>query len=319
METIEKHPLVIGESKTNSGYTVFKNTDEELVKKIKALNVPSDTWIENGFMTGAKGKCRVDKKLSDTQFLCVDEHGHYFVKDADSFEDTNREELLNKINTEFNVADYLNKNLNLYSHSGHEKISFEHYKEYFKRFPDYEENIERVDFMMSGYDSHGRINSKFSGVALYTFESIVLVEGDNLSSSSMFCYFNEDGNIENRDYNFDIKKFLNNKPKTKEDLIQEIIDEIPDVEYKFYGNKWYANNFAFVLDEEAKGQEFDEHRYEGNIVFKITKLHHKSGDNYASRYSGVKARIPKQFEVVGREHILNKILPLVNEMKYGSY
>ena len=97
-ENKNKHQLVLGTCAKNSeegeGYTIFKNTNQDIVGQIKAMNVPSDTWIEDGFMTGAKGNCKIDKKLNDKQFLCIDEHGHYFVKDSESFKDTNRKDLL---------------------------------------------------------------------------------------------------------------------------------------------------------------------------------------------------------------------------------
>lgn len=59
------HPLVLGrcskDSEEGEGYTIFKNTNEEMVKNIKTIDVPTDTWIEkDGFMTGgAKGVSRI--------------------------------------------------------------------------------------------------------------------------------------------------------------------------------------------------------------------------------------------------------------------
>jgi hypothetical protein len=109
------HPLVLGTCAKNSdegeGYTIFKNTNQNIVDEIKSLNVPSDTWVEDNWVTGAKGKCKIDKKLNDKQFLCIDEHGHYFVKDSESFKATSKRDLLQKINDKFNVADVLNETI----------------------------------------------------------------------------------------------------------------------------------------------------------------------------------------------------------------
>jgi hypothetical protein len=296
METKEKHPLVLGPSKTESGYTVFKNVDEELVSKIKALNVPSETWIESNWLSGAKGVCRIDKKLNDNQFLCVDEHGHYFVKDANSFEDTNRNNLLNKINNEFSVADYLNENMKLFTHSGYAHIKF---------------LSSKTD---ESYDALGRVSKTEIGYELDTYDGITLKELSGKWCSIMFCFFNEEGNIENRDYNIDFKDYFENKPKTREDLINGISSLIPDVEYKHAGNKWFSNSFAFVLDESGDEEDDEDDKEDDEIIiFRLNKLPHKSGDNYGDRY--YKARVPLKFTEVKRDSILERIIPLINKLE----
>lgn len=315
-----KYQLVLGACAKNSeegeGYTIFKNINEDIVEQIKAMNVPSDTWVEDNWTTGAKGKCKIDKKLNDKQFLCVDEHGHYFVKDSESFKDTNRKELLEKINDKFNVADVLNETLApLYTRDGYGTITFEKYDTYYKnKWDDYDE--EKMKSIMGKYDSHGRISSSIKGAHLFTWNGLILIEGDN-GGSSMFCHLNEDGNIVNRDYNFDIKDYLDNEPKTREDLVNEIISHIPDVPYENYENKWFSSKYAFILNKIESGETHEDNGVEGKVIFNISKLEHKGDGKYGDSRSG-KTNKPKTTTKVNRDHLLAHILPLVNSMEFGS-
>lgn len=322
METENKkaHPLVLGTCAKNSeegeGYTIFKNTNQNIVEQIKAMNVPSDTWTEDGFMTGARGQCRIDKKLNDTQFLCIDEHGHYFVKKAESFKNSNRKYLLEKINDKFNVADVLNEVFApLYTRDGYGTITFEKYDTHYKnKWDDYDE--EKMKQIMGKYDSHGRISSSIKGAHLFTWRGLILIEGDK-GGSSMFCHLGEDGNIVNRDYNFDIKNYLDNKPKTREDLVNEIISHIPDVPYEHYGNKWFSSKQAFVLNKVEPDETYEDNGVEGKLIFNISMLEHNGDGKYGDSRSG-KANKPKSTVNVTRDHLLAHILPLVNSMEFGA-
>lgn len=86
-ETTKKldHPLALGKSTKNGeegeGYTIFKNTNKELMSKIKALDKTSETWKEGRY----EGLCKVVKDLNDTQRLCIDEAGEYFIKKVSDF------------------------------------------------------------------------------------------------------------------------------------------------------------------------------------------------------------------------------------------
>lgn len=315
-----KHPLVLGtcakDSEEGEGYTIFKNTNQDMVEQIKAMNVPSDTWVEDDWATGANGKCKIDKKLNDTQFLCIDEHGHYFVKDSESFKETNRRELLEKINDKFNVADVLNETITpLYTRDGYGTITFEKYDTHYKdKWENYDE--ERVKQIMGKYDSHGRINSVIKGAHLNSWNGLILVEGE-IDGDAMFCHLTEDGNIANRDYNFDIKDYLDNKPKTREDLVNEIISHIPDVPYEHYGNKWFSSKYAFILNKVEPGETHRNGGVEGKVVFNISKLEHKGEGKYGDSRSG-KANKPKATTKVNRDHLLAHILPIVNSMEFGT-
>lgn len=315
------HPLVLGTCAKNSeegeGFTIFKNTKQDIVEQIKAMNIPSETWTEGSWMTGAKGKCKIEKKLNDKQFLCVDEYGHYFVKDSESFKDSSRRDLLQKINDKFNVSDVLNEIISpIYTSDGYGTITFERYDNYYKKkWADYDE--EKMKSHMGSYDSHGRISAVITGAHLDTYSGIILVEGE-IGGDAMFCYFTEDGNIVNRDYNFDIKNYLNNKPKTREDLVNDIIANIPDVPYEHYGNKWFSSRHAFILNKVEPGETHrNSYGIEGKVVFNISKLEHRGDGKYGDSRSG-KANKPKATTKVTKDHLLAHILPIVNTMEFGA-
>lgn len=321
-----KHPLVIGkcakDSEEGDGYTIFKNTDEELVKKIKSVTIPKDTWIEDGgFMSnGAEGVCRVDKKLNDEQFLCIDEHGTYFIKEADSFSETNRRDLLQKINEEFSSAKILNDSLGpLYTYDGYGTVKFLMYDEYLKNaWSDYKENEDRIHEMHRPYDSMGRVYAVETGIYLDTYSGIHVSYGE-IDTHGMFCHINEDGNVVNRDYNCDIEElYLGKSQKTRQDLVEEILKKIPDVNYKFAGNRWYSKKVAFILEvpeEETKREEVGG-ADRGILAFSLHELSHTSGDTYKSH--GLKATAPKKTIDVKRDHILAQILPIINSLEFGG-
>jgi len=320
-EDLSSHPLILGscnkDSEEGEGYTIFKNTNDKIVEEIKKMNSSSDNWIEDNQMTGAKGQCKIEKKLNNTQFLCIDEHGHYFIKDSKSFKTTNRRGLLQKINDKFNVAEVLNETIApLYTRDGYGTITFEKYDTFYKRLWGSDYDDEKMKSHMGNYDSHWRISAVTNGAYLDTYEGIILIEGE-IKMSGMFCHLTEDGNIVNRDYNFDIKNFLTNKQKTREDLINEIIEHIPDVSYENYGNKWFSNQYAFILKRVESGETYDKHGIRGSVILNISKLEHKGGGKYGDNRSG-KANKPKSTTIVPRDHLLAHIIPIINSMEFGT-
>lgn len=276
-----KTEIILGESKNNSGYTIYKNLDSKMVEEILKVELQTDT-----FNTGWHKNSKVVQNLNEKQILCIDDEKEYFII---SNEDVNRylkEDKLNYINKNFNLIDAINKTFGeLYDYGGYVKYDF------FKN-----DSIK--------YDDLGTIVSREIGVELKTYNGIEIIEKTERWSRGMFCFLNEDGNIENRDYNLDLTKLLSYKQKTKEDLIKEIINNIPDISYKNYGNKWFSNNFAYVLN------------ITGN-TFKLSKLDKSSGVNYGDSRSG-KAKMPKTTIEVTKEHILQQILPLVNNLDFDK-
>lgn len=284
-----KNELVLGKSKKGDGYTVFKNLDEAMVNEIKNFQMPVTVFNAHNHHNS-----KIVQVLNDKQNLCIDDSNEYFIATNDAIQDYLKTNKLNAINQKFSVVEALKKSIgSLYNYSGFCEFKFT--------------KNNKVS-----YDDLGSIGYSEIGIELSTYGGITVSEKSGKWSSIMFCYLNEDGNIENRDYNIDIAKHLNNKPKTKDDLILEIINNIPNVPYKNYGNKWFSKEFAFILN---KGEFTD--RSEEKISLSLTKLNKASGDNYGDSRSG-RAKMPIAAVDVTREHLLQQILPIVNEIKFGG-
>ena len=67
--------------------------------------------------------------------------------------------------------------------------------------------------------SLGRISSYDQGISISTWRGIKISEKGGGWGGTMFAHLNEDGNIVNRDYNIDLKKFIGNKNNTPIQII----------------------------------------------------------------------------------------------------
>jgi hypothetical protein len=283
---MNKNELVLGKCPVNEGYTVYKNTDEEMVKQIKEMKVSKEN-----FSTWNHKNCKIVQVLNDKQNLCQDEDGEFFTIDNDEIEDGLKDNLIEAINKKFDVVEVLNKVISpIYDRDGYMRIAFRGNPE-------------------ARYDDLLRVGSTEVGYNISTYRGIELTKKKGEWGSLMFCHLNKDGNIVNRDYNLNITEHLNNKPKIKQDLADEIIKNIEDVPYLNYGDKWFNEKFAYVL--AANIIDDDEDR--DIMIFKLSKLDAKSNGNYGDRYE--KAKMPKKGLIaVKKDHILSKILPIINTL-----
>ena len=289
-KTKTKDPRVIGPSKTEGGYTVYKNPNEEMVAEIKAYK-PNTGTFDMWYHKDSK----IEKDLGGGQLLCIDKDGEYFVCKSEDIEDSGSDKYITEINTKYNVADTFNSVFpELYTNDGYRRVKFISFKEQYSR----------------PSDSMGRVMSTEVGVEVKTYDGIsVMTINDNEWGGNMHAHINKDGNIENRDYNIDINALLENKPKNKVDLIEEILANIPDIYYERYGNNWFSTGFAFRLRTNVD----DKHKY----CFILEKLPSKGSDNYGDRWKG-SIKKPKSAKSSNRGEILSIILPLINELEWGG-
>jgi hypothetical protein len=267
---MNKEDLIL---ESDGEYTTYKNLDIEMVEKIKKTPQPS---LIN---YGNHKKSELVSYLNDTQLLFVDEKKEHFILEKKKLDEIIIDNILEKINTDFNVVDAIGKTFKdgLYSEDG--------FIQYFFR----KGGIFGNDFKSCGYTECGYDVSTYDGIT-------IKVEELNERSSIAFAYLNEDGNIVCRDYNIDIKKYIGNKPATKHDLIKVVIENIPDVPYQNYGNKWFAKDFALSVS--------------GADVYRYSR---SSGDNYGDSRSG-RIKLPKNTVEVTRNNILSKLLPAINDL-----
>jgi hypothetical protein len=289
----KNHPLILGPCEDNEGYTVFKNTDEKMVEAIKNLKPEVDI-----FSTHNHSNSKIVQVLNDTQNLCIDEKDEYFIITNDELKNSNRKNFLSKINKEFNVVDAINKTFGtLYTRDGLSKLVF---------------GCRDNGAFGNGYDDLGRIYADVVGFEMSTYRGLTL----SLKSRGygMFCYLDENGNIVNRDYNLDLASYLEPvTPLTKTQIIENIINSIPDVPYKKYGDKWFTDTFAYILETEGK-----ERFSGGKIVFHLEKLDGNPHSGYKP-FRGARIKTPKKAVEATKTDLLNVILPLINKVKLGGH
>ncbi len=288
---------ILGESKKQQGYTVYRNNDTEMVEKIKNIKLPNTHFT--GYIKGTFYKnAKFHSKLNDKQNLYVDETDTYFIASDEDISSNNKKDLLKEINKQFSVADALNYTFdNLLNRDG--------FKHVFYKRPN------------AGFDELGGVYSETNGYTIFgkcdendnnymRIDYITITEKDR--GYSMFAYLNEDGNIENRDYNLDITKLLENKvPKNKQQFFDDLIRRIPVGKYLNYGNKYFyvETDTAYVLD-------FEPYRY----LFTINICENNNGKY---KNSHIKSFVkPKKLVETTEKDMIYKILSFLNPLNIGG-
>lgn len=270
------HPSII---KKHDGYTTYKNGDAEMVKKIKEFKPTSEnfTWCQHS-------KSNIVNEINAKDLLCIDDDGNHFVIEKEDLDASIAGGLLQSINEKFSVADAIKSTFGtLYSSDGYRTLVVK-------------------DKSSAAYDNIDKCMSSEVGVKISTYRGFELSEdSEGEWGSLMFCHLDINGNITNRDYNVDLTQWLDNKPKTRLDIVKELIKVIPDVEYKYYGNKWYYGDNVIEYDPNATANN----RSDGRMVLQLSIEPNRK-------------KMPKTAITVDREHLLLKVLPLINTLTFGT-
>lgn len=292
---MDRKKLVLGKCDQDDEYTIYKNTNEEMVNAIKAFALP-----EGIFSTHSHKNAKIVQVLNEKQNLCIDDKGENFVADNEYIDDCRKRNLIEKINKRFSVVEAIQYSLgDLYQENG---------------------LMVKINIHMElDYDALFRMSVSQHGIVFHNNEyRISLSENDDRWCKPMFCHLNKDGNIANRDHNINLTDYFKNKSVLKGEIVEKIIEAIPDVPYKNIGNKWFAEEFAFVLMENKVDDEPGDKPSEYKDIFRLERLPVKKNGNYGQKY-GEKAKMPKRgITVVDKNHILRQILPFVNETRFGG-
>lgn len=286
METLEKNKtitVVSTEEKHNGGYTVFKNHDEDLVKKIKAVKLDDDTFFTHRYGKG----CSIDKELGDNQYLCKSPDGlEFFTIKKEEYIEYRETDLLNKINTLYPVRKYWNDNFGILK-NGYERLEVY----------GHEQNDEKA------YDALGKVGCRTHRVEVSAWRgSSLSADMSGKWGSIMFCWFNTDGNYINRDHNIDVLKYLKTEPLYGKDLLKEVVDSIPNVPYIYSKDRWFAEDFVLTLRSYPE---------DDSIGYNIDRSEIRASGKYGNR--GEKAiTLPKRnVEQHTKGDILERIMPTV--------
>tara|TARA_R110000851_G_scaffold47424_2_gene115156 strand:- start:10387 stop:11274 length:888 start_codon:yes stop_codon:yes gene_type:complete len=241
----------------DNGYSVYENTDSELVELIK--QVPNDgTFV----LWNQQGIFKVEKELNEDQIMCVNDHGEYEVIKKDELEKLQKEGHLLRINKTYPVTKYFIDHFGEVEMGSHKilEVTDKFDKHQTKEYSGVHYRIHSWSF----YD-YGGSNTKF------TYE-----EG-NLAYKNAFIYFNEDGNYKIRDYNLNLidanvpiltreqnlANFLNAFNRYK------VLEHVEGTKSWFTESNKVLNVWTNLDDEDA-----------WNLKIEVEEFPHSSGNRY---------------------------------------
>lgn len=312
---IKQKPITVighGEKGTDiEGYTIFKNHDEELVAKIKAVTIPEDTFEYDGFnYPECHGTCKIEQEL-DGQLMCIGPNGKRFFLDPEEYKIMREEELLKKINELYPVYKYFNENFG--NIIGDTKITL------------FDKSKQKGDYF-NRYDDQIAIISQLE-IEDYDEDLFSISYQEKAGGRIMFCFFDENGNYVNRDYNIDIVEMSKEKPKTHKDIINIVSKKLKNT-YQFCNNTWYTENYALKIrvvgqDEDEddyndyndndKNNDNDESFVDEKIGFTMVRYKfNPSSKKYGKARDKIK--IPKNPVTHTKEQVMEYVLPIINKM-----
>ena len=283
----DKESIIIGK-REGGEYTVFRNTNQELVEKIKAVTIPEDTF-EN--WDGVA--CTIESKTSDGQFLCKDPNGKSFLISKGEYNRCKKDEKLNKINRLYPVSKYFNDQFGYYFG---------------------EEIIIVGGHASPNYDALGKINVSKSDFIPYFSEDGSISVGVCFKPQMVgfhFCYFDEDGNYVNRDYNLDLKYHLKQRPAiTKNEIIERVSAAIPDIGYMYSEKKgmWFTDSFAYTLSTDCDKKS-------GYFRFNLDRVPLKQNGKFGKQYTKQFAMPKRGLVKSSKNEIMERIIPVINKLK----
>jgi hypothetical protein len=226
--------------KINDGkYSVYENPDKELAEKIKNYPKPVEfRCLKLGFDPDIP-KVRIKEYVTPTKVLVVNDDLDMVTISLDDLERYVYTEHMETINTVFKVSDTFNK-----------------------YFAPYEINngiiVKMNDEFMKGYElGDMKIKHSFyTGVnGIFNTKRFEFEEKDNWIFFKVenwdemgHMYFNENGEIVNRDYNrnFNEKQIQ----KTKKECIEIIVNKFRDCgNFEYHDNVWYNPEYCIKLSQ----------------------------------------------------------------------
>lgn len=290
----------LGEFDFEYEYTIYKNHDEELVKKIKALKKPDTFYLWN-----KSGKFKVNKALNDKQTLCInvqegglDEGGiQYEIIDSADIPELLRESFLLLINKTYPVQDNFLTNFgDVYTSRG--KIVEVRCGFFGDNQPD---NYKDVSVRYHNWEAD-------KGSDAYVYEE------SHEGASNGFIFFNEDGNYVVRDYNQDLLE-LNRHNVDIPDREKEVekflsfFDKYETLEHLEGSTKWFTDEVCLHL--------WDEDEENWGLKIEVEIVEKRNGNRYFNSGNSYRKVIkPKKGLItVGPEHIKEYLRKIISEYK----
>lgn len=273
----------LGESKDHSGYSVFENTNKELVKKIREVTIEDIEYVPGDIIYHIRfGECEVITKIGQYEYV-LQKDDHKFVYKLDDKE----KRLLQKINDLFDIGDYFIDNFGILA-SNNIIIT----------------GITKREKHMVYHDV------QIDGSKIIWYDLSFPKYEFNKGYKTFSCFFDINGNYVNRTYNFDIeksKKIENIKQFLLDSFLKDIKENFDFPTNMLYVNNdktiWFNDNYAYSINETINIQPFQN----GNKYY----------ENGCSRYATLLTKTIMKNETNIEEfikHINDFIIKQINDL-----
>lgn len=266
-----------------NGYVEYENPNSEIKKQIQEITIPDNKFLHcgNGMFVGQNVICTIDKKLNEDQYLCLNDKNSYFVCKQEHIDDGIQEYKQKIIYDKFDILKLIKPYIeNLYTDKGLLVVvtgenRFYTRQEHGVHITIWEDNEFNLTF---GTSNNSRIGLKFTD------------EGNILVSNKL-----------------NIEELKNNKPITKQDILNKVLEFLPKTEYLNFNNKYFSGNKCYLIDTNEKKE------YGQNLIFNIEVYESNNGQNYTHGY-GPKITKPKSVKPCSYKKTLSTFIHKINEI-----
>jgi hypothetical protein len=271
----------IGDYKGQEGYSVWENTNKELVAKIKAIRPSASIKVGDTVNHWRSKECEVVSFINEKEALVYSEkHKWHEVHQLENESEQLGDSHLQLINETFKVEDYFTENFGTIASHGSIVMGIKDV------MPPNPHRTESYDEVSVAALHEFRMETSFYDC--FEFEAVDC-------HGSISCFFDENGNYVNRDHNFDIANHevvdpTEYKQKQVDEFIQKVSESVAGELYHIENtNTWFSKSFAYTLDTESEEHEIYK-SFKLNVDAKPKKgsgndYYHRGCSSYSSKLS----------------------------------
>jgi hypothetical protein len=268
------------------GYSFYENPEPEIKQKIQEIPKPthiayhgSGKWVKTG--VASNGNIIIESEEGDIQTIL-----------PNVYDNEIRNTHLKNINTAFPVKDIFNKHF----------VPFKRDNEILVEMVDNDYMFGRVGHIF--HVKEWRIwDNKTNYINGSHTRNIRFTMSSSICSGNI--YLTEEGNIANRDhnYNFNIKREFESFDDTIERLYS-LLRAYPELEYS--SGKWFTDKYVLKIETEIKH----------DFKLEVRQIPNQGSSYYIQGNSYSKTKRPKKKgEMVSSEHLVEAVKSLIEEHK----
>lgn len=224
--------------------------------------------------------------------ICQDKEGKSAVVPKKELDKCLFDAKVKKINKKFSVCEYLNK----------EVAPIKVGRNLVRKFADLHNDVYALT---ERYDTRLEDRSDYLSYEI------------SIGYSTAFCHFNEEGNIEMRDYNLDMNQDSKDYKNAKE-VFEELIlavEKLPHKTFSYDGEGCFfvPNEMCYQIDSEIErnDEEGELFYFQGEI--RLIKHPHKSSNRYGLRGYSVVTLKKRGITEIGKSELIERLWVWFNE------